>query len=76
MPTNRPLKNYCAQLCSVEISLTAVRLNALQRGPGGVSEANQTLMYSSYTALFRLISPCLAIARYIFQQPVKRGAWH
>ena len=48
---NRPLKNYCARLCGVEITL-------------------KMLMYSSYTALFRLISPCLAVARYIFQRPV------
>jgi hypothetical protein len=82
MPTNRPLKNYCARLCGVEISLTAVRLNALQRGPEGVSEANQMLMYSSYTALSRLIdqrscycvAPCLAVARYIFQQSVQAGS--
>ncbi|WP_172150200.1 MULTISPECIES: hypothetical protein [Pseudomonas] len=27
-------------------------------------------MYNSYTALPRLLSPCLAVARYVFQQPV------
>ena len=47
---SRPLKNYCARLCGVEISLGM-------------------LMYSSYTPLPRLISPCLAVARYIFQRP-------
>jgi hypothetical protein len=49
---SRLLKNYCAQLCGVEISL-------------------KMLMYNSYTALFRLISPCLAFARYIFQRPAR-----
>ena len=29
------------------------------------------LMYGLYTALFRRISPCLTVARYIFQQPVR-----
>jgi MSHA biogenesis protein MshK len=37
----------------------------------GVEISLKMLMYNLYTALFRLISPCLAVARYIFQQPIK-----
>lgn len=44
--TSRPLENYCARPCGVEI-------------------ARKMLMYNSYTALFRAIAPCLAVARYI-----------
>ena len=50
-PLNRPLKNYCARLCGVEVSLGM-------------------LMYYSYIPLPRLISPCLAVARYVFQRSV------
>lgn len=44
--TSRPLENYCARPCGVEI-------------------ARKMLMYNSYTALLRAISPSLAVARYI-----------
>ena len=40
------MKNYLRWQYCVKNSLTTVRLNALQCGPEGVSEANQMLIYT------------------------------
>jgi MSHA biogenesis protein MshK len=68
---NRPLKNYCARLCGVEINLKMLMYNLytalLTRS---ARPAGQPAAVTRYSTL-RLISPCLAVARYIFQQPVK-----